>query len=577
MFLRVTNYTMKRLIYLTGLILIYSYNVLSQIPMNFCGQVFKESFTINKISTLNYDISSSGGIHLPSKGYIRALAIFVQFKDDFQEDNNWKLNEIPKWADQLSSLITNYFTIMSDSALKLEIDVYPKVVVTDRTQMDYYYDKQNYGAVNKEVLLKVDQDISFLPYDNWVQEDKYKIYPGQDNQVDLVFMIYRRLTVLDILKFYGVSDLGFGWKLPVDNTKRYLWGGNETDHDDASSSGLTVALAGSGSVMDLNSAYRLIVHETLHKLYGEGHPVYNFALLGVLSNSYGSLGMSSFEKAMLGYLKYKRIDSLKTMEIALHDYMTTGEAYLIPVPNLPDQFYILENRQKISPFDEVKYPGLYIYHLKYNNQYSRLDIQTADGKWDWTLDERKNVIKAKENPISGNSHLEIVKIGNDYYYPPEMEGNKNDPFTISNKDLYAPWTNPTSNGKWSGYQDYPTNVYIKIIEEKDGVIKIKLSFNASLLNVNKNDIIADKYCLFQNYPNPFNSSTKINFSIPKSTFIEIKVFDILGREVKTLVNDFKESGAYTIDFDAKGLPGGVYFVSMKADDYKSIKKIVYLK
>ncbi len=543
----------------------------------FCGQKCKKDLIINKQSSANYGNFTSGGMYLPTKGYIRALAIFVQFKDDFNEDPHWKINSLPDWSNEFSSMITKYFSDMSNGELKIDVDVFPSAVVSDRTQWDYYYDKQNYGHVNKEVLSKVDQSISFLPYDNWYLVDKYNGYPGHDTQVDLVFMIYRSTKVYDLLRFYGVSDLGYGWKLPVDETKRYLWGGNESEHDDASASGVTICKApGSSVVMDLNSAYRLSVHETIHKMYGEGHPIYSFASLGVLSNAYGSVGMSSFEKAAFGYLNYKKIDSLKTTELILRDYMTTGDAFLVPVPNLPDQFYILENRQRISPYDEVRFPGLYIYHLRFNGQFSKLDIQTADGKWDWKLDENKRVVKDKSNPISGNSHLEIVTINDAWYYPPQMEGNESDPFGMSTQTLYAPWTNPTTNGKFSGYQDYPTNVYMKLLEENNGVMKVKLSFNADVVGVEE-PVLPISYKLSQNYPNPFNSSTKISYSISKSSFVSIKLYDLLGREIKTLVDEKRAPGSYLLDVNTSGLSGGVYFIKMQADDFSAVRKIVYLR
>jgi hypothetical protein len=498
-------------------------------------------------------------------------------KDDAAGDNDWPLNELPKWSKDFSAYVTKYFSDMSNGQLKLDVDVFPRVVVSSRKQMDYYYDKQNYGDINTDILKQVDEETSFLPYDNWILEDKYKGYPGQDQQVDLVFMIYRGVSVSGLLGYWGVSDLGFGWKLPVDETKRYFWGGNATQHDDASSSGLTVCKSpGSGIVMDYNSACRLVIHETIHKMYGEGHVIYNFASLGVLSNTYGSLGMSSFEKSTLGYMDYKKIDTLNNTELSLRDYMTTGDAYLIPLPGLTNQYYILENRQKLSVYDEVKYPGLYIYYLQYDGQFSKLDIQTADGKWDWTFDSAKNVVKLRSNPVSGSSHLELANINNVLYYAPEMEGNANDPFTIAAKTLYAPWTNPTTNGKFSAYQDYPTNVYMNLFRDSSGIFRVKLSFKADVVNV-ENPVAPNEYKLNQNYPNPFNSSTKISYSISKGSFVQIKLYDILGREVKTLLSDYKNAGNYLLDLDAGSLSGGVYFVKMQAGDFNAVKKIVYLR
>ena len=76
----------------------------------------------------------------------------------------------------------------------------------------------------------------------------------------------------------------------------------------------------------------------------------------------------------------------------------------------------------------------------------------------------------------------------------------------------------------------------------------------------------DYYFLFQNYPNPFNPSTKIFYSILVSDHVNLKIFNILGREVQTLVDTFQDVGEYTIDFDAQNLSSGVYFYKLKVGD-----------
>ena len=85
------------------------------------------------------------------------------------------------------------------------------------------------------------------------------------------------------------------------------------------------------------------------------------------------------------------------------------------------------------------------------------------------------------------------------------------------------------------------------------------------------------FVLSQNYPNPFNPSTKIKYSVPHSSKIVIKVYDILGNEIKTLVNKEKARGTYEITWYAKGLPSGVYFYQLKSDNYIETKKMLLLK
>ncbi len=86
-----------------------------------------------------------------------------------------------------------------------------------------------------------------------------------------------------------------------------------------------------------------------------------------------------------------------------------------------------------------------------------------------------------------------------------------------------------------------------------------------------------EYSLSQNYPNPFNPVTKINFAIPKAGMVTIKLYDILGREVSRIVNEFKAAGTYTIDFNAGSLSSGVYFYRMETSGFSDIKKMILLK
>jgi len=95
-----------------------------------------------------------------------------------------------------------------------------------------------------------------------------------------------------------------------------------------------------------------------------------------------------------------------------------------------------------------------------------------------------------------------------------------------------------------------------------------------LLNYN----IPNEFSLSQNYPNPFNPSTKIKFEIPESSFVNLKVYDVLGNEVKTLVNENKQAGIYDVQFDASLFPSGVYFCKLDIPGQSPItRKMVLMK
>ncbi|MBX7047395.1 MAG: T9SS type A sorting domain-containing protein [Ignavibacteria bacterium] len=93
----------------------------------------------------------------------------------------------------------------------------------------------------------------------------------------------------------------------------------------------------------------------------------------------------------------------------------------------------------------------------------------------------------------------------------------------------------------------------------------------------QNAIVPEAYNLSQNYPNPFNPATRIVYAIPKQGLIKMKVYDILGKEVLTLVNEFKNAGEYYIDFDGRNLSSGIYFYKLEAGDFISTKKMILVK
>lgn len=87
----------------------------------------------------------------------------------------------------------------------------------------------------------------------------------------------------------------------------------------------------------------------------------------------------------------------------------------------------------------------------------------------------------------------------------------------------------------------------------------------------------NKYSLSQNYPNPFNPSTKIDYSLPKQGYVTIKIFDILGREVRILISEFKNPGYYSVEFNASELSSGVYYYKIQSGEFSEVKRMTIIK
>jgi subtilisin-like proprotein convertase family protein len=134
--------------------------------------------------------------------------------------------------------------------------------------------------------------------------------------------------------------------------------------------------------------------------------------------------------------------------------------------------------------------------------------------------------------------------------------------------------NNNAKGRW----------ILTVIDNRAGTVGYLLDWGVEIIPSGALDVRTDlrlpeEFYLAQNYPNPFNPSTKIRYSIPYSANIEIKVFDILGRETALLVKEYKPAGNYEVEFSTSGraISSGIYFYKLTAGNFSSVKKLVILK
>jgi hypothetical protein len=100
---------------------------------------------------------------------------------------------------------------------------------------------------------------------------------------------------------------------------------------------------------------------------------------------------------------------------------------------------------------------------------------------------------------------------------------------------------------------------------------------SSLVGFTGNPSVPDKFSLSQNHPNPFNPVTRIEYAVPDVSFVSIKVFDVLGREIITLVNGEKSPGYYNVEWNAENLTSGIYFYRMESGSFTDVKKMIIVK
>jgi Secretion system C-terminal sorting domain len=117
----------------------------------------------------------------------------------------------------------------------------------------------------------------------------------------------------------------------------------------------------------------------------------------------------------------------------------------------------------------------------------------------------------------------------------------------------------------------------KYFYELKGCIISGTTYGNLLVSVGDENYLPNVFSLSQNYPNPFNPNTSIRFTISDLQFTILKVYDILGNEIATLVNEEKTAGEYEVKFNGTGLPSGIYFYQLRTGNYIETKKMVLLK
>ena len=176
-----------------------------------------------------------------------------------------------------------------------------------------------------------------------------------------------------------------------------------------------------------------------------------------------------------------------------------------------------------------------------------------------------------------------IGVGTKYYVYSFTGGTDNSEFS---QNVFINGYGPDTY-QWGPYSElseipadaYPIDGKIKIKSPGRSVQMIMIEGGNNYVSVNNEAIsrLVHSFKLYQNYPNPFNPSTQISYQLQSSVFVTLKVYDILGREVKTLVHKYQNAGSYSLQFDASNLPSGAYFYKLDAGTYHDIKKLLLLK
>ena len=241
------------------------------------------------------------------------------------------------------------------------------------------------------------------------------------------------------------------------------------------------------------------------------------------------------------------------------------------MPNGKTYFILTLYDRKYQRVDNNRYVMVYNDYAE-NNEYIQFDIKNNAGEV---------FIKSGENTFGYG--IFATGIDNDNLLQQNLEWKEFrevfidtavvPPDTLWNEVVDAYWPRIT---KGLGVTSYAYE-FTKLV----GAVINGVAYG-TLVNVNEIENVSNHFKLYQNYPNPFNPSTTIKYSVPavvNENFhsLQLAIYDILGREIKTLVNKIQSPGNYEATFDASDLPSGIYYYRLKAGDFIETRKMILMK
>jgi len=242
------------------------------------------------------------------------------------------------------------------------------------------------------------------------------------------------------------------------------------------------------------------------------------------------------------------------------------------------------NKDSIKFIREFTYPGA-VTHNAWTTDDRRILVTTDEGGSNhaklWDISNLSSQVQLADlSPYDGASMVHNAYIRGDLLYLAHYRAgvivyniqNPSVPVELGHYDTYPGVNSTAYQGCWNVYPYLPSgNIIASDISTGLYILKLVTT------GVNENNAAVDNYTLMQNYPNPFNPLTTITYYIPKSSNVKIRVTDEVGREVKTLVNEFQNTGSYSAEFNGEGLASGIYYYTIEAGNFVETKKMIMVK
>lgn len=529
---------MKRLLFvLLSFVIILNSNLFSQQYPEVCPDI-----PINIAARPTSTLTQKGGLYKPASNapgqYLRVLIVFAEFSGDNRTFGDWTYGQLPTYSDKIVDSVTaahyrsftlsDYWKTMSFGNYDIIGDVYPNVV-TLRSEDWYRTNGKWFQDANINVLDSINGKVDFKKYDNWGYNTGTNSFifnaRNGDGYLDLMYIIYR--TPKDTLNWFNYGYGNFGGIAILGNNFTF------TTHDGTiidgnyiwqKASGITVR---KGAGIFLPSFIGLLSHELGHYLYGGGHTTIG----GIMTDNgaSGTFALSGWERERLGYSAYTPA-SQDNFTITLQDFVTTGQILKIPVPNSADKYFLVENHQRLSKFDQIMRggslqgafdttttlgKGIYIWLIKSGDSYPpSVDVKTANGNWNWVYDgayfagpgwgetgylpqTKREIINRNgwgksdrnprhiyiTNPTFGSPRwwekwVELNTVTEEYELTRNVMGLETHAFNFNYNELFTPWSNPST------YVDGVTNISMQLFSTSGSNVTLKVfNTNSSSLNL----------------------------------------------------------------------------------------------
>jgi M6 family metalloprotease-like protein len=570
------------------------------------------------------------GSRIPTEGEVHALLIFASYADFPQGD-------LPAWSDKIFDesvpySLTHYYLTQSNSRHRITGDVYPSWVYSDH---DFASSTKN--NLLHSVLGQVDKDVDFSKYDNLNSSGEYK----SNNIVDMIILVIAHYPSNPTDKLQLSYEYVTDDSLKNDPVKIKSNSGTMQNYQSAFENQVGIIAHEYGHNMTLQDLYDPHKPSTIQGHCGCSAGLGKWCLMAEGYGSRGLYPLSAYCKESLNWLEVETL--LKT---TYNIRMNPCKAVKFRVPCMRRfEYFLVSYRDGTDVYSASLPTGVLIWHIdespgvvrNQNEFHKRVDLECADG-----LFHDRGYPGSVPDPISGGDNLDFYSRWCPVYCD-TAHGNmadSTDPFDGVSYTRFTPYTNPNSNGYgeiepnkqirrthiavldiepdgtfdlvfnyWEGELDLDTvwepedNPYYlgSDITVPRGVsltvrTGVEIEYNNHSIFSTGGEIHFEDYTAMNNsdhqqpvsfelknaYPNPFNASTRISFHLMQSATISLKIFDALGREVRTLINDHRSAGDHSCVWDGNddyGNPAssGLYFARLSTKSRYEVKKMMLVR